>query len=741
MVFYDVKDRESFLLFIDEVEAWLKVRNAFILRLSEKDLISDEQKLLLRAEICGQVMGSNDFLCLMHFPEIREHFCSDTEWEEIERRLTSAAGLKSTNVRMLFAHTHIRDPRFDPIRADGCFYRFINRFEDLDDLWNDENPVGKTFQLSILMEKGDEWVKIPYELPVDSAENTIDEKDGLRRLKVEGVGRFPGYDGEVILDVKKADGKFYSGAYQKLYMVFSDEPEITECKEWINIEAEDFTEEEQGKPSEYYRGRCVSSVWVTNNENRWTDKKTLELMSRVLREQGTDDKDDREFWKDVYSYFFIGEKGSSWLRGGTFDVGAKEDFELSFENAVVNSGPAKIHMKVGYKCLIARNVEQAIWHFEKAASKGNVKAMELLGRLFDEPFLAEKGSMSDKERSEIAFGWHKKAAELGCVEAQVCVGVAYYMGGVFATQDYEEAMKWLRMAAEKGNAKAQFYIGKMIREGKGAQCDIEEAVHWLRLSASQGFAEAQSLLGILFCVGKEVEQDIDEGLKWISEAADMCDCHMQLILGELYYYGKYEVQDYEKAAMWFERAAERENASYYGFMAYDDLKKDRNAACEWYRLMGRALPEAQCRLGLMYQEGLGVTKDENKAQELLETAKKSGFTKENIDSSVKNAMLRLIDEPGCVPSETDDLNTSFIANEEPGKNLVEAAFRQIAEGDFEAATRLIESAVKEGNLQACVLLAELYEGCYSQPNRMGSEYERLMHMLAFNWLEKAADEG
>ena len=33
MVFSDVKDKESFLRFIDEMEAWLKLRNAFIIRL------------------------------------------------------------------------------------------------------------------------------------------------------------------------------------------------------------------------------------------------------------------------------------------------------------------------------------------------------------------------------------------------------------------------------------------------------------------------------------------------------------------------------------------------------------------------------------------------------------------------------------------------------------------------------------------------------------------------------------
>ena len=76
-------------------------------------------------------------------------------------------------------------------------------------------------------------------------------------------------------------------------------------------------------------------------------------------------------------------------------------------------------------------------------------------------------------------------------------------------------MKWSRMAAEQGNAKAEFLIGKMIRERKGTTEDMEQAVYWLRESANQGFVEAEKLLGMILCLGKEVKRETDEGVMWI----------------------------------------------------------------------------------------------------------------------------------------------------------------------------------------------------------------------------------
>jgi TPR repeat protein len=67
----------------------------------------------------------------------------------------------------------------------------------------------------------------------------------------------------------------------------------------------------------------------------------------------------------------------------------------------------------------------------------------------------------------------------------------YYKGEDVA-EDKAEAGKWYRLAAEQGNADAQYNLGIMYDEGEGVPQDRAEAVKWLRLAAEQGHANAQS---------------------------------------------------------------------------------------------------------------------------------------------------------------------------------------------------------------------------------------------------------
>ena len=65
-------------------------------------------------------------------------------------------------------------------------------------------------------------------------------------------------------------------------------------------------------------------------------------------------------------------------------------------------------------------------------------------------------------------------------------------------QDYAEAVKWYRLAAEQGDAVAQYNLGVMYDNGQGVPQDYAEAVKWYRLAAEQGYAHAQRNLGVMY---------------------------------------------------------------------------------------------------------------------------------------------------------------------------------------------------------------------------------------------------
>ena len=62
-------------------------------------------------------------------------------------------------------------------------------------------------------------------------------------------------------------------------------------------------------------------------------------------------------------------------------------------------------------------------------------------------------------------------------------------------QNYVQAARWYRKAAEQGLAAAQYNLGVMYAEGNGVPQDYAEAVKWNSRAAEQGAAIAQGPLG------------------------------------------------------------------------------------------------------------------------------------------------------------------------------------------------------------------------------------------------------
>ena len=51
-----------------------------------------------------------------------------------------------------------------------------------------------------------------------------------------------------------------------------------------------------------------------------------------------------------------------------------------------------------------------------------------------------------------------------------------YYKGLGVVQDYHDAFKWTKMAADQGNASAQYNLGLMYDEGKGVRQDYKMVI-------------------------------------------------------------------------------------------------------------------------------------------------------------------------------------------------------------------------------------------------------------------------
>jgi len=93
-------------------------------------------------------------------------------------------------------------------------------------------------------------------------------------------------------------------------------------------------------------------------------------------------------------------------------------------------------------------------------------------------------------------------------------------GERYNAQDYAEAAKLFRQAADQGHAGAQYHLGLMYEDGKGFAEDYSEAVKWYRKAAEQNHANAQYHLGQCYRAGLGVTHSEEKGVQWLQRAAD-----------------------------------------------------------------------------------------------------------------------------------------------------------------------------------------------------------------------------
>ena len=94
-----------------------------------------------------------------------------------------------------------------------------------------------------------------------------------------------------------------------------------------------------------------------------------------------------------------------------------------------------------------------------------------------------------------------------------------YANGHGVPQDYAEAVRWYREAANQGYAEAQYNLGVMYGKGEGVPQDHAEAVRWYRKAAAQGDADAQHNLGLMYFIGEGMLRDLTQAYMWYDLAS------------------------------------------------------------------------------------------------------------------------------------------------------------------------------------------------------------------------------
>lgn len=163
-------------------------------------------------------------------------------------------------------------------------------------------------------------------------------------------------------------------------------------------------------------------------------------------------------------------------------------------------------------------------------------------------------SALDRKDYAEAMRWYRLAADRGSAFAQNQIG-GFYQNGWGVALNYAEAMRWYRKAADQGNDTAQANIGFLYERGGGVAQDYAEAMRWLRKGADQGNASAEGEIGMMYLKGWGVTRDYAEAMRWSRKAADKGLAAAQTNVGAFYLNGWGVPQSFEQARQWIQKGA------------------------------------------------------------------------------------------------------------------------------------------------------------------------------------------
>lgn len=155
----------------------------------------------------------------------------------------------------------------------------------------------------------------------------------------------------------------------------------------------------------------------------------------------------------------------------------------------------------------SRNDRDAVDYFRRSAELGYMPAQVALGVFYDTGTLLPG---SDSQAAE----WYRKAADQGDPLGQWLLGRLYYNGGGIP-QDLSAAERWLSQASDQGNPFGQYLLGRLY-----ADRDYTKAPAFFLAAAQQGLPQAQYYYGKVLKEGRGITQDRANAYVWLLMSLD-----------------------------------------------------------------------------------------------------------------------------------------------------------------------------------------------------------------------------
>ena len=353
-------------------------------------------------------------------------------------------------------------------------------------------------------------------------------------------------------------------------------------------------------------------------------------------------------------------------------------FTLAIENNVeIDSADSRI-LGLAFTDANSQNTDEkkALFWLRNAANLGDFD--DWLD--FGQRLLVGDGVPIDKKE---AIVWYRKSHETKPFSVNECLSIAdALLEGEVDDSDKTESVFWRTQAAGQDDPSAQTSLAKILLTNDYGPRDSIKAKYWLEKAVANNEAEAMYRLGILFLEGDGVDKSAKIAVHWFRKASEMGHPRAQYELAKQYYSGfkensgKQITRSYELAYMWADMATingvEEANAlRWYSELELPQFKRpvvrklskeclrskfvncyqphhrvhsppsefnDDNVKAVsqvGYGSVRRDLqeksssgdPNASLRLGMIFEQGLGIKSDLEKAYYFYNLAAEAGLYK------------------------------------------------------------------------------------------------------------------
>ena len=223
--------------------------------------------------------------------------------------------------------------------------------------------------------------------------------------------------------------------------------------------------------------------------------------------------------------------------------------------------------------------------------------------------------------NEEAKRYFKMAADKGNVQAM-------YNYGMMLSKEHrnEEAATYVKMAADEGEASALNSYGVMLDTGEGVPFDKEESARYIKMAADQNLPKAMYNYALILDNGDGIPENKEEAAKYYKMAADNGDIDAMYNYAMMLEDGEGVPVDIDEARKYYKMAADK--GSVKGMFNLALLLFNKNEikqSAHYYKLAAEnGDADAMNNFAVMLENGYGVSVDMKKAAVYYKMAAEMG---------------------------------------------------------------------------------------------------------------------